>query len=121
MGKELNTVKPNLVSKWLGISEQDPDLQFDNSDFQDDLDSTDLVRERSRGTKLQGAFDKKAGRKLKESAQTITMLPEASNEPEMYAKRDVAIATRAQKERFQNDTNQPDKKKKRTRVETTSD
>ena len=78
MGRKPNTVKSNLVSKLLDISEQDPDLQFDNSDFQDELDSTVLVRERVRGTKLQGAFDKKTGRKIKESAHTITLLPEGS-------------------------------------------
>ena len=36
-GREPNTVKSNLVSKLLDISEQYPDLQFDNSDFQDEL------------------------------------------------------------------------------------
>ena len=78
-GREPNTVKSNLVLKLLDISEQYTDLQFDNSDFQDELDSTVLVRERARRTKLQGAFDKKAGRNIKESAHTIAMLPEGSS------------------------------------------
>ena len=112
-------MKSNLVSKLLDISEQDPDLQFENSDFQYEVDSTVLVRERARGTKLQGAFDKMSGRKIKESAHTITLLPEGSSKPKMYAKRDVAVATKEQKEKFRN-TNEPGKKK-RARIETTSE
>ena len=46
MGRQPNTVKANLVSKLLAISEQDPNLEFEQSDFQDDLDSTVLVREK---------------------------------------------------------------------------
>ena len=68
MGRQPNTVKSNLVSKLLAISEQDPNLEFEQSDFQDDLDSTVLGRERARGSKLQGTFDKRAGRKIKETA-----------------------------------------------------
>ena len=109
-GREPNTVKSNLVSKLLY-----PDLQFDNSDFQDELDSPVLVRERARGTKLQGAFDKKTGRKIKESAHTITLLPEGSLKPKTYAKRDLAAATREQKEKFQK-TNEPEKKKKKRAI-----
>ena len=114
-GREPNTVKSNLVSKLLDVSEQDPDLQFDNSDFQDELDSTVLNRERARGTKLQGAFDKKTGRKIKESAHTITLLPEGSKKPKPYAKRDLAAATSEQKEKFQK-TNEPEKKKKKRAI-----
>ena len=120
-GREPNTVKSNLVSKLLDISEQDPDLQFDNSDFQDELDSTVLVRERARITKLQGAFDKKTGRKIEESAHTITLLPEGSKKPKTYAKRDLAVAIREQKEKFQK-TNEPEKKKeKRAIIDSTSE
>ena len=80
MGRQPNTVKSNLVSKLLAISEQDPNLEFEQSDFQDDLDSRVLVRERARGSKLQGTFDKRAGRKIKETAHTVTMLPESSED-----------------------------------------
>ena len=55
-------MKSNAVSKFLDISEQDNSLEFRPTDFQDDLDSTVLVRERSRGSKLEGAFERKAGR-----------------------------------------------------------
>ena len=120
-GREANTVKSNSVSKLLDISEQDPDLQFDKSDFQDELDSTVLVRERARGTKLQGVFDKKTGRKIRESAHTITLLPKPSKRPKTYAKRDLAPATSEQKEKFQK-TNEPEKKKKKRAInESTSE
>ena len=33
MGKEPNTVKTNLVSKLLDISEQDPNIEFEQSNF----------------------------------------------------------------------------------------
>ena len=82
LGRQPNTVKSNLVTKLLAISEQDPNLEFEQSDFQDDLDSTVLVRERARGSKLQGCFDKKAGRKIKETAHTVTVtrvIKEAQN------------------------------------------
>ena len=114
-GREPYTVKTNLVSELLDISEKDPDLQYDNSDFQDELDSTVLLRGRARGTKLRGAFHKKAERKIKESAHTITMLPEGSSKLKLYAKRYVAIATKAQKQRFHNISTEPSKKKKRAK------
>ena len=44
MGKEPNTVKSNLVGKFMDISEKDPKLNFQPSDFQDETDSTILVR-----------------------------------------------------------------------------
>ena len=46
MGRKPNTVKSNLVRGLLDISEQDPNLDFSPSDFQDELDSSILVIER---------------------------------------------------------------------------
>ena len=100
MGREPNTVKSNLVSNSLDFSEQDPVLQIDQSHFQDDLDSTILAWKRARRTKLQTTFDKKVGQKIRESAHTITMIPESSNKPKTYAKGDKAITSRKQKEKF---------------------
>ena len=116
MGRQPNTVKSNLVSKLLAISERDPNLEFEQSDFQDDLDSTVLVRERARGSKLQGTFDKRAGRKIKETALTVAMLPESSGRPKIYAKRDIAIASKEQKEAFGRA-----KSEKRKRVSSTTE
>ena len=97
MGKEPNTVKTNLVSKLLDISEQDPNIEFEQSDFQKDLNFTVLVRERPRGSKLQSIFEKKSGKTIKETGHTITMLPKNSSKPKIYAKRDLAHLSKEQK------------------------
>ena len=97
MGRKPNTVKSNLVRGFKDISEQDPNLDFSPSDFQDGLDSSILVRERervrARGSKLEGTFKKKSGNVVSESAHTLTMIPEIANTPKVYSKRDVAAAT----------------------------
>ena len=97
LGREPNTVKSNAVSKFLDISEQDNSLEFSPTDFQDDIDSTVLVRERSRGSKLEGAFERKTGRVLKETELTISILPEASKKVKMYSKRDIAKLSKDQR------------------------
>ena len=56
-----------------------------------------LVRERARGSKLQGTFAKKSGKTPKGTAHTITMLPENSSKLRAYAKRVVAALTKRQK------------------------
>ena len=71
----------------MGVSERDPNQEFEQSDFQEDLDSTLLVRERARGSKLESLFDRKAAKVIKESAQTITALAENSTKPKVYSKR----------------------------------
>ena len=40
------------------ISERDPNLQIEEEDFIPDVDSTVLIRERTRGSKLEGTFAK---------------------------------------------------------------
>ena len=80
----------------MGVSERDPNLEFEQSDFQEDLDSTVLVRERARGSKLESLFDRKAAKVIKESAHTITTLPEKSTKPKVYSKRDVASSSSEQ-------------------------
>ena len=95
MGRKPNTVKSNLLRGFMDISEQDPNLDFSPSDFQDGLDSSILVRERerARGSKLEGTFKKQSGKVVSESAHTLTMIPEIANTPKVYSKRDVAAAT----------------------------
>ena len=90
-------MKSNAVSKFLDISEQNNSLEFSPTDFQDDLNSTVLVRERSRGSKLEGAFERKTGRILKESEHTMTILPEASKKEKISSKRDIAKLSKEQK------------------------
>ena len=62
MGKEPKTVKSNLVGKYLDFPAQDNNVQFQPVDFQDDCDSTVLVRERTKGSKLEPAFARKSGK-----------------------------------------------------------
>ena len=91
-------------------------MDFSPSDFQDELDSSILVRERARGSKLDGTFKKKSGKVVSESAHTLTMIPEKANTPKVYSKRDVAAATEEQKEKLDNKKN----KRRAILVETTS-
>ena len=55
-----------------------------------------MVRERTRGTKLERAYKKKKGVLLEQSNHTINFLPAGRNQPTIISKRDVA-----------NNTNQP--------------
>ena len=43
------------------ILDQDPGIEIEPEDFSEEADSTILVRERVRGTKLEGAFKKVKG------------------------------------------------------------
>ena len=71
----------------MGVLESDPNLEIEQLDFQEDLDSTVLARERARGSKLESLFDRKAAEVINESAHTITALPENSTKPKIYSKR----------------------------------
>ena len=73
-GRKPNTVKSNIVDKIKGVSEVDPDLKFSTSDFEEEVDSAIMVRERTRGSKLEIQFRKRAGKIVKETAHTITFL-----------------------------------------------
>ena len=77
-GRELNTVQTNIVSELVnnekGVLEQDPKVSFEKFDFEKEVDSTILVRERARGSKLESAFQKR--RILDETELTLTFLPE---------------------------------------------
>ena len=74
-GWNSNTVKSNIVDKIKGVSEVDPGLKFSTSDFEEEVDSAIMVRERTRGSKLESQFRKRAGKIVKETIHTITFLP----------------------------------------------
>ena len=99
MGKAPNTVKSNLVQRYLDFSAQDNRLDFQQNDFQDECDSTILVRERAKGSKLEPVFAKKTGR-IVESEHTITVLPEGAKQGKVFSKRDVVQASKEQKKKF---------------------
>ena len=56
-----------LVNKGKDVSEQEPGFNFEKSDFEEEVDSTILVREKVRGSKLEPVFQKR-GRILDEKA-----------------------------------------------------
>ena len=89
-GREPNTIKRNMVQKLKNVLAEDPQLKFDKADFEDDLDSTIMVRERTRGSKLEGDFQKKKGRITGETSTTISFPPEGKNKEVKLSKRDVA-------------------------------
>ena len=51
------------------------------------------MRERTKGSKLEGQYKRKTGKVIKESAHKITFLPKNSKKEVVYAKRDVAKAS----------------------------
>ena len=86
-GRKPNTEKSRMIEKC--ILDQDPRIEIEPEDFSEEADSTILVRERVRGTKLEGAFKKIKGQIVGESAHTITILPKTGKQV-VYSKRDVA-------------------------------
>ena len=69
--------------------EKDPQLQIEPEDFSEEADSKILVRERVKGTKLEGNFKKIKGQIINPSENTITVLPKSGKQT-IYSKRDVA-------------------------------
>ena len=72
------------------VSENDPKLVLEEGDFSPDVDSTVLIRERTRGSELQGTFKKKTAQPIGESDHTVTILPSRGC-PVVISKRDIAI------------------------------
>ena len=76
-----------MIRKW--FLKKDPQLQIEPEDFSEEADSTILVRERVKGTKLEGNFKKIKGQIISQSENTITVLPKSGKQA-IYSKRDVA-------------------------------
>ena len=87
MGRKPNTIKSAMIRKC--FLEKDPQLQIEPEDFSEEADSTILVRERVKGTKLEGNFKKIKGQVINQSEHTITVLPKVGKKT-TYSKRDVA-------------------------------
>ena len=49
-----------------------------------------MVRERTRGSKVEGQFRKRPGKIIKETAHTNTLIPKGGKKEVVYSKRDVA-------------------------------
>ena len=75
------------------IHQKKTNPRFKPSRFQDERGSTVLVREGVRGSKVRGAFDKKACKLVKNSAPSIAIPPDGYK----VVKRDVAQVSDGQK------------------------
>ena len=87
-GKEPNTIKKLVVNSFRSISFP-PTVHLSDTDFESDQHSIILVRERTRGTKLERANKKRKGVLLEQSNHVITFLPAGRNQPTGISKRDV--------------------------------
>ena len=88
-GRKLNTQKSRMIENC--ILDQDPRIEIKPEDFSEEADSTVLVRERVRGTKLEGAFNKVKDQVVGQSTNTVTILRKTGKQV-VYSKRDVAIS-----------------------------
>ena len=87
MGRKPNTLKSAMIGKC--ILDKDPKKEIEPEDFSEETDSTILVRERVRGTKLKGAFKKVKGNIINETESTLKTLPK-TGKTITVSKRDVA-------------------------------
>ena len=68
-----------------------PEIKLDDEDFESGQDSTILVRERAKGTKLEGDFKKRKRVLMEQSNHTITFFPAGRSQATIISKRDVGI------------------------------
>ena len=96
------------------ILDRDPLIEIEPEDFSDDADSSILIRERVRGTTLEGAFKKVRGNIVKETGNTLTILPRCGKST-IISKMDVANTTAQQGTAQQGNTkpNSAETKKRR--------
>ena len=74
-GRKTNTPKSAMIQKC--ILDKDPLIEIETEDFSDEADSTILVRDRMRGTKLERAFRKVKGKVVVKSEHTVSVLPKS--------------------------------------------
>ena len=91
--QEPNTMKRILTNKNRFISEQ-TEFELSGNDIESGQDSTFMVRERSRGYKLEGVFKKRKEILLENSNHTITFLPAGRTQSTIISKRDVGQTRR---------------------------
>ena len=87
-GREPNTIKRIFTNPDRTISDN-PAFPLHEGDFESGQDSTILVRERSRGTKMEGAYQKRKGVLMEQSNHTITFLPAGRSQSTIISKRDI--------------------------------
>ena len=65
------------------------DFKLTETDFESGQGSTVLVRERTRGSKLEGSYQKRKGIFLEQADHTLTFLPAGKTTPTILSKRDI--------------------------------
>ena len=87
-GPEANTIK-RLVTNHPRSNSEHPEFSLTEKDFESGQDSTILVRKRTKGSKLVGAYRKGKGILLEQSNHTITFLPAGQSQTTVISKRDM--------------------------------
>ena len=87
-GQEPNKIKRIITNTNQFFSEK-PEIELTADDFESGQDSTMMVRERARGSNLEGAFKKRKGTLLEHSNHTITFLPAGRTASTLISKRDL--------------------------------
>ena len=90
--KDIITTKPN---KNYTVLDSDNNFQLEMWDFPGEQDPEILVRERARGTKLDGLYKKKRGTITNETDHTIT-ISNKKRQATTYSKRDKAMPNEPQ-------------------------
>ena len=95
LGRTPNTPKSRLIEKC--NLERNSAINIEPEDFSEEADSTILVRERVRGTKLEAPFKKVKGKVVEQTDHTITVKQSSSKMSTTYSKRDVVNSTEQKK------------------------
>ena len=86
-GQEPNIIK-RIVTNTTQFFSEKPEIEL-TPEFESGQDSTIMIRERARGSKLEGAFKKRKGTLLENSNHTITFLPAGRTASRIISKRDL--------------------------------
>ena len=94
-----NTENSNVVKMFMDYSAQDSAGEFQPSDFQDEPDSTILVRERAKVLNWNRHLPKKTGKSINDSEDTVSILPESTKWAKTFSKREIASARNTHREK----------------------
>ena len=87
-GKELNKIERLVINRDQFIPEP-ADFKLTESDFESGQDLVEMVRGRTRGRKLEGAYQNGKGSFLEQTDRTIYFLPAGKTRPTIMSKRDI--------------------------------
>ena len=86
--QEPNTMQ-RIITNYKQVFSDNQEVNINNDDFESGQDSAIVVRERARGTKLEGLYKKRKGVQLENSKHTITFLPAGRTQSTIISKRDI--------------------------------